>query len=162
MKKIDKGIFFIFCLASLCVLLAVVAGTAKADELTHKTSVTSDTYKLSTADPVQGLIIRQLAAIKARDAQEAFALTSASIHDKYKNAKNYLGHMRFEFRSLYNHEDFQFLDRHNIGADLIQKVQITNMNNEPVLVIFKLVPDDAKSWVIDSFSVIGGEETQPI
>lgn len=161
--KFDKGIFFIFGIATFCILLAVVAGQANAESQSLKASTEGyQAVSASQKDPVQDTIMRQLAAIKSRDAGQAFSLISESMHDKYKNPKNFLGHMRFEFRTLYNHTDYRFLDRHEIGSGMIQKVQVTTMDDEPVLVIFKLEETDTGSWVIDSFTIIGSGETQPI
>lgn len=166
--KFDKGIFFIFSVATFCILLAFVAGQANADEklaINSSVSVESGFQEASVTtaiDPVQSIIIKQLAAIKSRDAGQAFSLISESMHNKYKNPKNFLGHMRFEFRTLYNHSDYTFLDRHELPNAIIQKVQIKTPENDPVLVIYKLEKADTGSWVIDSFSIIGGGETQPI
>ncbi len=112
----------------------------------------------AAGDPARDLITRQMEAIRARDAEQAFAHTTAAFHEHYDTPQNFLSHVRFEYRPLYNHKEFAFLDSHELdGGGLLQKVKVEDSYGEdPVTVIFRLQKQDDGQWLIDSFTILGG------
>ena len=119
----------------------------------------------TAGDPVRDLIARQMEAIRDRDAEQAFAHTTAAFHEHYNTAQNFLSHVRFEYRPLYNHKEFAFLDSHEIdGGGLLQKVKVEDSyGDSPVTVIFRLQKQDDGQWLIDSFTILGGgDDGRPI
>lgn len=113
---------------------------------------------------IHTLIESQMDAIKKRDAEAAYALTTGTFHKKYDTAGEFLTGMRFHFRPLYNHESFRFLDQSETqtGA-LIQRLEVDySHGTTPTVVIYRLQRDDAGEWRIDSFSIVDTDEGQPI
>jgi len=113
---------------------------------------------------IQALIKSQLEAIKKRDAETAYALTTGAFHKKYDTAGEFLTGMRFHFRPLYNHESFRFLDQSETqtGA-LIQRLEVEYSHGmAPTVVIYRLQRDDEGEWRVDSFSIVDTDEGQPI
>lgn len=136
------SVFFIFCLT----LIAIRAEASEQNPALTNVST-------SVVHPVQHVITEQLEAIRKRDADAAFAFTTDNFHSKYSDARDFLGKIRFEFRPIYNHRKYSFLDSHSTGESLIQKVEINEPFSEKVLVVYKLKPS-GETWLIDSFSVI--------
>lgn len=119
----------------------------------------------AAGDPVRDLIARQMEAIRDRDAERAFAHTTAAFHEHYDTPQNFLSHVRFEYRPLYNHKGFSFLDSHELdGGGLLQKVKVEDSyGDSPVTVIFRLQKQDDGQWLIDSFTILGGgDDGKPI
>lgn len=120
----------------------------------------------AAADAVRDLITRQMEAIRARDAEAAFAQTSPSFHEHFDTAKKFLSHIRFEQRALYNHSGFTFLDRHDIdGGGVLQKISVRDsFGGAPVTAVFRLEQDANGQWLIDSLAILGGggDDAEPI
>ena len=150
----------------LCLFLALALATpARADDPAQPpvTNIAAPATA-ATEDPVQALIAQQLNAIRNRDADQAFAHTTSTFHDHYDTAQNFLSHMRFEYRALYNHKKFSFLDRHEIEGGVLQKVTVEDSYGaEPVTVIFRLQQQEDGQWLIDSFTLLNaGDDARPI
>ena len=152
----------------LCLFLALaIALPAHADDPAHPpvTNIAAPAAAATAGDPVRDLIAQQMEAIRARDADQAFDHTKAAFHDHYNTAQNFLSHVRFEYRPLYNHKGFSFLDSHEIdGGGLLQKVEVEDRyGNTPVTVIFRLQHQENGQWLIDSFTMLGGgDDGRPI
>ena len=149
----------------LCLFLALtMAVPARADDAAQppvtNIAAPATAATSTTDDPVQALITQQLNAIRARDADQAFAHTTSTFHDHYNTAQNFLSHMRFEYRPLYNHKTFSFLDRHEIqGGGVLQKVTVEdNYGTGPVTVIFRLQQQEDGQWLIDSFTLLNADD----
>lgn len=117
-------------------------------------------------DPVHQIIKDHLAAIKARDADQAFSLTARSLHEKFNDAKNFLVSVRLEYRPIYNHISYSFLERWDSGDReqgnaIVQKVRIEDRYGANVTVIYRIKEDSSKIWRIDSFAVLD-KNAQPI
>lgn len=109
------------------------------------------------------VISRQMEAISARDAEMAYALTTGALHKKFNTAGQFLTEMRFFYRPVYNHQSYKFLEQTKSGDDLIQKVEVRYIPEQaPTVVIYKLQRNTAGAWRIDSFTVLDGDEGQPI
>lgn len=126
-----------------------------------------NTAKASPAiDPIRDLITRQMDAIRARDAEAAFAQTAAALHDHYPTAKKFLSHIRFEQRPLYNHNGFTFLDRHEIEGGVLQKISVSDsFSDSPVTAVFRLEQDAGGRWLIVSCAILDdydGDKAEPI
>ena len=109
----------------------------------------------------QDVIRQQLAAIRDRDADAAYALMTHDFHEENEDPKTFLAAMRFENRAIYNHEEFTFLDKQGSGPVSIQKVRIHDHYGTPVTVIYRLERQEDGSWLIDSFTTLDAE-AQPI
>lgn len=109
----------------------------------------------------QDVIRAQLSAIRARDADAAYAFMSHEYHEGHEDAKTFLSMMRFQHRAIYNHEDYTFLDKQGSGPVSIQKVRLTGRDGKPVTIIYRMEQQADGSWLIDSFTSLD-EEAQPI
>lgn len=110
---------------------------------------------------VQDVIKAQLAAIRSRDADAAYALMTADSHKKNLDAKTFLATMRFNQRAMYNHGEFTFLDNQSTGSVSLQKVRINDHYGDPVTVIYRLEQQEDGRWLIDSFTTLH-IDAQPI
>lgn len=157
---LNKGIFLVFAVATACVLLAVVAGKAKADDLSLQPGNIVE-ISAGGVDPVHEIISKQLDAIKDRNAIEAFAMATDSFHNRFNTANGFLSQMRVEYRPLYNYDSITFLERNSIADGILQHVKITDQYGEPILVIYRLEKQDNGQWLIDSFTVLNSH-AQPV
>jgi len=150
-------------LLTLCAILVLCNGApAWADDPTQPQITPVATQ---ATDPVHDLITSQMNAIRTRNADLAYANTTDGFHKHYDDAKNFLSHMRFEQRVLYNHKEFSFLDRHEMeSGGVLQKVRVKDSyDNEPATVIFHLQQQEDGLWLIDSFTVLdSGGDARPI
>lgn len=112
---------------------------------------------------VQELITRQLTAIQKRAGDEAYALTTGNLHQKYPTANQFMSMMRFSCRPVYNHSSYKFLDqaRTNDGG-VIQRLEVRHKNGDPTTVIYRLQRTTEGNWGIDSFSILDNDEGQDI
>ena len=123
--------------------------------------------KMATAKPdrltIQSLISDQLDAIRERDADLAFALTTGMVHEKFDSATEFMSDMRFSYRPIYNHKTYRFLDQvETETGGLVQRVEVTYARGEPATVIYRLQRNPDGAWAISSFAVLGGEDGQDI
>jgi len=161
--KFDRATYLVFGMAMMCLFLTVVAATASAENSGPGITAISAPATGATADAAREVIRRQLQAIKVRDADTAFSLTTPGNHKKYDgSAAAFLTKMRYSYRPIYNHQTITFLDRHDIKGALIQKVRIENRRSEPVTVIYRLEQQaEDGPWLIDSFTILASE-SEPI
>lgn len=153
----EKAHFFVFGVAFVCIFLTIIASTAKAGE-----SPGGETHSVAAAravdsGPVHQAIADLFAAVKARDADDAYGSTTGHVHERFKSAKEFLKQMRFEFRPLYNYEAYTFLESHNIDNGVIQKVRVDDRYGDSVIMIYRLQKQESGGYLIESFSMIGGE-----
>jgi len=108
----------------------------------------------SKADIIHSVVESQLKAFRDRDATSAFTHISESMHNSYKDAKQFLNYIRYQYDPLYNHVSYRFLGRIDLGDKLIQKVELTDPEGVPVIVMLRLVKEDQDNWVIDGFMLL--------
>lgn len=165
MNNGSKGLIACLCLALCTVVPARADDSGAAVVPTTMARDVAVVAPAAVADPVRDLITRQMDAIRARDADAAFERTTAAFHEHYDTPRNFLSHVRFEYRALYNHKGFSFLDRHEIeGGGVLQKVSVEDgYGSHPVTVIFRLQKGGDGQWLIDSFTILGGGgDSKPI
>lgn len=146
----------------LMILLAacLFAFQAQAEEPPTAQAIAVNDYivpeaSVPVADPVQAVIIRQLAAIEARNADLAWSLATADFHDKFSSAGKFMGKVRYEYRPLYNHDDYTFLERREANGALVQKVQLRDhYSGAPITVLYRLEQQQDGLWLIDSFVIL--------
>lgn len=118
---------------------------------------------IADKDAIQSLITDQLEAIRERDADMAYALTTGLMHEKFHNAGEYFTAIRFSHRALYNHKSFRFLDQsQNDASNSVQRVEVTFTQGRPAIVIYRLERNPEGAWAIDSFTVVDANEGQDI
>lgn len=158
-----------FGLLALALLAFIMTGPSHAE--TGKTQVYGPflpvkaliTATKSDKVTIQKLISDQLDAIRERDADLAYALTTGALHRKYETAGQFLSEMRFSYRPVYNHESYRFLDQTETETgSLIQRVEVSYTHGDPTVVIYRLQRTPEGDWGIDSFTVLDFEEGQPI
>lgn len=151
-----KGLWLVFA-------LVFPGAPAGAEESKVKILEPRSVAAAMAANPVEDVIRRQMAAIKARNGELAFALTTADFHEKYDDGGNFLGDLRLEHRTLYNHESYRFIKRHNVPGGFIQTVEVRGRYDGeiPVTVIFRVEEQPDGSLLIDSFTVLD-TEAQPL
>ncbi len=155
--RFDKGFYLTF-MVTLVFLLTIVAINAEAEE---KLPVISEISTQSTSDPAQAVISRQLDAIHARDAALAWSLTTEEFREKYDSSTDYLSHLRFKLRPIYNHEDYKFISQTVNDNNMIQKVEMQNRYGSPVTVIYRLERKGG-NWLIDSFAILPQDDAEAI
>ncbi len=158
-RTIFTGCFTLLCTALLLFSLAGNSRLVAADDNSFKQQLTEISAEIN--DPVHDIITQQLEAIKTRDADLAFSLTTDNFHEKFNDALKFLGEIRFEYRPIYNHESYSFLSRHDMKGALLQKVEMEDRYGDPVIVIYKLKEQENGGWLIDSFTILD-LEAQPI
>lgn len=166
MSNQRKGWMFLsfFTLSSLGLmgLLSLPAQPVSAADTQTQPKITEIAATEIGNNPAQDIIRQQLSAIKTRDADLAFSLTTKEFHSKFDDASNFFGHMRFEYRPLYNYATFKFLDSHVNDGNILQKVRVEDhYGDDPAIVIFRLEEQDDGQWLIDSFTILD-TEAQPI
>lgn len=145
----------------MCILLTLVAIGAQANDSALPQPEPTINSAASKSSPVQDLIKKQLEAIKDRDAELAWSMTTGSFHEKFETGKEFLSHLRLKLRPVYNHEGFTFLDQHDIQNGLVQKVEMEDRYGDPATVIYRLKQQDNGEWLIDSFAILESE-AEPI
>jgi len=109
-------------------------------------------------DEAQEVIALQLAALQARDAEGAYALTSGRLHRASASANDFLGNMRAAYRPLYNHEQVDFVNAQQIGNTLVQTVSLTDRHGNSYLVFYRLVLQDGELRINSiTYSPAGGQ-----
>lgn len=150
-------------------LLAVVGGliafwpfmARAADDPAPVIDSVTAPVETQNSSAAQEVIRQQLAAIRARDAEAAYAFMTHDFHEVNNDPRQFLAAMRFENRAIYNHDDFTFLNKQGSGPVAIQKVRIHDHYGVPVTVIYRLEQQEDGSWLIDSFMTLDAE-AQPI
>lgn len=147
--------------------LIVGAGSVQADSGKPVYGPYQPAAKAAVASPdrltVQSLISDQLDAIRERDADLAFALTTGMFHEKFDSATAFMSDMRFSYRPIYNHKTYRFLDQvETETGGLVQRVEVTYAHGAPATVIYRLQRNPDGAWAISSFAVLGGEGGQDI
>ncbi len=155
----------VLCMAILG--LAVSAGVAHANSGKEAYGPYRPAAKMASAAPdkltIQSLISDQLDAIRERDADLAFALTTGTFHEKFDSANEFMSDMRFSYRPIYNHKTYRFLDQiETETGGLVQRVEVTYARGEPATVIYRLQRNPDGAWAISSFTVLAGEDGQDI
>jgi len=159
----NTGLFSIFTLAFLCGIMAIPGQSAQAAEGKKRApDAAVAEISIQRDDPARRAIESQLNAIRARDAEGAFAPTTDNFHEKYGSALKFLGKMRFNFRPLYNYERYSFVEPEgNNPNSTLRKVRITDHYGHKALVIYRLEKQSGNKWLIDSFMLLESD-TQPI
>ena len=112
---------------------------------------------------IQTLIADQLDAIRERDADMAYALTTGPVHEKFESAREFFTDIRYSYRPLYNHKTFRFLDqRVTETGGLVQRVEVTYTQSRPAIVIYKLERNPDGAWAIGSFTIVDANEGQDV
>ena len=137
------------------------AAPAPADKLPDSGLIAPDATAAARPGSAQDVIKAQLAAIRARDADAAYALMTHDFHEENIDALTFMATMRFDQRAIYNHEEYTFLDKQGTGPVAIQKVRMNDHYGDPVTVIYRLEEQGDGSWLIDSFTILNAE-AQPI
>jgi len=153
----DKISHLILGLSFICILLTLIAIGAHAEdqEIDGAIPQAIQIGVLSGgAKDAQDVIRRQLEAIRKRDADQAYQLTSSNLHDKFVSPKEYLSHLRLKLRPIYNHEKFTFMEQSETGNGTIQKVQMKDRYGDLVTVIYRVSQQDNGEWRINSFAIL--------
>ncbi len=154
----NKHIRWALLLCGLFLSGAIFTDSTRADTA-HK----NVTHTVTEKAVIEALISGQLDAIRARDADMAFALTTGLVHDKFDNARAFLSDIRFSYRPLYHHQSFRFLDRSETGnGELVQRVEVTYAQGAPAVVIYRLARNPEGAWAISAFTVLDSSEGQDI
>ncbi len=144
-----------FCLPFFCAGLILAVPGVRAEDMPPQPEPVM--ASIPAANPVHELIRQQLAAIKARDADLAWSLTTVKFHEKFETGKEFLTHLRLKLRPVYNHDEIEFLDQSETENGYIQRVEIDEHNGEPVTVIYRLEKQESGEMLIDSFAVLDFE-----
>ena len=155
----DKGTYLTFGLAVVCILLTLVAIGAHAEDRPQSEAVVSE-VSANAADPARDLITQQLDAIRERDAERVWSLTTENFHAKFDTGKDFLAQLRLRLRPIYNHKGYRFLSQSGTQGNLIQKVEMEDRYGDPVTVIYRIEQQDGR-WLIDSFAVLP-RDAEPI
>lgn len=141
------------CFAVAVVSLAPLA--AMPDAMAADDAPKAQTVSVQTSsDPARDVIGKQLDAIRVRNADLAYALTTEHFHERYTSAGKFLEAMRFSHRSLYNHTTATFLDRHDVEGGVLQKVGLKGADGSSVTAVYHLKTDADGKLLIDSFTVL--------
>ena len=153
---------FSVVLGGLAVMALTFAGTS-AFFSTYAWAENADLHNVATelSDPAQNTIVRQLKALRARDAGQAFSLTTPTFHEKFKSPGKFITRMRFEYRPLYNNAEHTFLEHRATDEGVMQNVEIKDSYGEKATVIFRLKQQEDGQWLIDSFTVLDSQ-AQPV
>jgi uncharacterized membrane-anchored protein len=174
-KRLDNSTAFVFGLCTFCLLVTFVAIGANAnDESAPPTiqtiSTAPDALALENEEghlsetPARDLIMRQIIAIKDRDAQNAMQTTTPRFQKQKKitNSKEFLNKMRFDFRPLYSYQSYEFTDNKRIGKSIIQKVAFTSKDGDTITAIYRLTKNESGEWLIDSLALMPLKDAEPI
>ncbi|MCB9989940.1 MAG: DUF4864 domain-containing protein [Rhodospirillales bacterium] len=161
--KFHASIYLTFGVAAFCILMTLVAINANADDIVSaEGGIEQVSIPAVDADPAHQLITRQLDAIRERDADLAWSMTSEDLHEKYETPKEFLSHLRFELRPIYNHDSYKFLSQYGGPDSLTQKVEMEDSyTGDTVTVIYRLEKQADGLWQIDSFAILP-DDAQPI
>jgi hypothetical protein len=159
----DKVTHFVMALSVICIMLTLVAISAQAEDKSMQqakpVSIDIPAPGLGTQplNPVEDLISRHIGAIKNREADLAWSMTTEKFHDKYHSAKGYLSHLRLKKRPIYNHDGFSFTEQTQTKGSVIQKIELEDPYGDPVTAIFRVEKQSDGQWLIDSFALLSFE-----
>ena len=185
-KRLDKSTAFVFGLCTFCLMVTFVAIGASADNTLQNVSTQNISTGLQERQNIQDpqksnaenqatrsalssefardLIMRQITAIKDRDAENAMQTTTKRFQNQKKiaDSKEFLNKMRFNFRPVYFHKSFEFTNNKRIGKNIIQKVDFTSKDGDTITAIYRLTQSDAGLWLIDSLALMPFKDAEPI
>jgi hypothetical protein len=183
-KRLDKSTAFVFGLCTFCLMVTFVAIGASAENTPQKNdaqalhNISTGPQELQTnpekeqnptrsalsSEFARDLIMRQITAIKDRDAENAMQTTTPRFQKQKKiaDSKEFLNKMRFNFRTVYFHKSFEFTNNKRIGKNIIQKVDFTSKDGYTITAIYRLTQSDAGLWLIDSLALMPFKDAEPI
>lgn len=151
----ERADIFVFGVGFFCLFLTILASAAMA-QTKNEVSVSMQAVEPAKS-PEQKIIAELFEAVRVRDAARAYDSTTNHMHEKFKTARDFLKKMRYEFRPLYNHEAYNFLDSRETENGIVQKVRVNDRYGESVIMIYRLEKQDSGELLIDSFTMIGGD-----
>lgn len=101
------------------------------------------------AAAIRSLIESQLAAFRADDAERAFSYASPSIRTQFGDAATFMAMVRSGYPVVYRPASVAFLLPEGSGAEVIQRVRLTDANGAAWMAIYTVQRQPDKSWRIN-------------
>lgn len=118
--------------------LALLAGPLRAADVPSR-----------DAAAIRSLIEAQLAAFRADDAERAFSYASPSIRTQFGDAATFMAMVRSGYPVVYRPASVAFLLPEGSGAEVIQRVRLTDANGAAWMAIYTVQRQPDKSWRIN-------------
>jgi hypothetical protein len=117
------------------------------------TAALAQPYTAAEEKNVREVIQGQLAAFAADDAEKAFSYAAPNIRSAFASATHFMAMVRGQYAVVYRPASVAFLqleslDATNASADVVQRVQMTDVNGLPWLAVYSLQRQKNKQWQI--------------
>lgn len=100
------------------------------------------------AKAVRQIIEAQLAAFAADDADKAFSFAAPGIRAMFGSAERFLAMVREGYPAVYRPASVSFLKPEWIEGKLIQRVQMSDADGAPWMVVYELERQRDRTWRI--------------
>ena len=124
-----------------CLLLALPA-------LASASLRAADDVPAGDARAVRAVIEAQLAAFARDDAAQAFAFAAPTIQAMFGTAERFLAMVRQSYPVVYRPASVSFLLPERVDGRLIQRVQMSDADGAPWLVVYEVERQADGSWRI--------------
>ena len=103
---------------------------------------------VSAADvtEIRHVIERQIEAFRRDDAQGAFALASPGVQEVFGTPERFLETVRASYRAVYRPATYAFDDLVVIGADVVQRIALTDGAGQPWLAYYAMQRQRDGTW----------------
>ncbi|GHF44382.1 DUF4864 domain-containing protein [Seohaeicola zhoushanensis] len=102
---------------------------------------------------IEDTISRQIEAFKADDLARAFSFASPMIRGLFGNPENFGSMVRNGYPMVWRPADLRFLDLHDEGGRLYQKVQITDAQGRVHLLDYEMIETES-GWKINGVRIL--------
>lgn len=116
--------------------------------------------RLEGADPVKSVIESQLKAFRKSDPAGAYKYASESAQKKY-GAKGFFTMMRSACHALPDHVSYSFMERREVGAKILQKIEFLNSDGSASTGFYRLTKNVDGAYAVDGCLMLQSD-AQPI
>jgi len=95
---------------------------------------------------IRHVIERQIEAFRRDDAQGAFALASPGVQEVFGTPERFLETVRASYRAVYRPATYAFDDLVVIGADVVQRIALTDGAGQPWLAYYAMQRQRDGTW----------------
>lgn len=107
----------------------------------------------AAADPIEDVIVSQLEAFNARDADSAFAFASPMIKRLFGTPENFGSMVERGYPMVWDNDFVRFLDRQEYTGGVFQRLLISDIDGVPYILEYKMIPSD-NGWQIDGVDIL--------
>ncbi len=107
----------------------------------------------SSADPIERIISKQIAAFKRDDAKTAFSIASPMIQKRFRTPEFFLQMVARGYPQVYRPKSFRFAERAKLEGRTLQKVVVVGPSGAEVTAIYEMMQVDGQ-WRINGCQIL--------